>query len=253
MAFLEGFLNPVLDPLLNLGPFWAIVVISLVISLLITLIYKLVTNQKKMRELKTEMKDSQKKMKELKDQPEKVMAMQKAAMKKNLEYMKHSFKPTLITFIPIILIFGWLQGSLAFEPIMPGQDFTVMTYFEDGAEGMIELVVPEEGVEILGEASQEADDEVEWKLKATAVGGTIIDFDYNDQIYPKEILVTEDYEYEEAVKKFEGDLNSIEIKYEKLKPLGDFSIFGWHPGWLGLYIIFSLVFSMSLRKIFKLA
>ncbi|MFC1801814.1 EMC3/TMCO1 family protein, partial [Nanoarchaeota archaeon] len=121
MAFLEGVLNPVLDPLLNLGPFWAILIISLVISLLITLIYKLVTNQKKMKELKTEMKESQKKMKELKDQPEKVMAMQKAAMKKNLEYMKHSFKPTLITFIPIILIFGWLQGSLAFEPIMPGQ------------------------------------------------------------------------------------------------------------------------------------
>lgn len=51
----------------------------------------------------------QKELKELKDNPEKFMEAQKMMMEKNMQYMKHSMKPTLITFVPLILIFGWLR------------------------------------------------------------------------------------------------------------------------------------------------
>ena len=87
-----------------------LLIISFILTGLITLAYKYLSDQKKMKELKTEMKDMQKKMKEFKSQPDKVMSMQKDAMKKNMEYMKHSMKPTLYTFVPIIIIFGWLRG-----------------------------------------------------------------------------------------------------------------------------------------------
>jgi uncharacterized membrane protein (DUF106 family) len=30
------------------------------------------------------------------------------------------------------------------------------------------------------------------------------------------------------------------------------NLFGWEVGWLGTYIVFSIVFSMGLRKILKL-
>ena len=63
---LDSLLNPVFGPLLKLGPFWAIFILSLIISLLIVLVYKYATNQEEMKRLKDQQKDFQKKMKELK-------------------------------------------------------------------------------------------------------------------------------------------------------------------------------------------
>ena len=66
-----------------------------------------------MKELKGEMKEFQKEMKDLKDDPKKMMEVQKRAMEKNMKYMLQSLKPTLFTFIPLILIFGWLRSYYA--------------------------------------------------------------------------------------------------------------------------------------------
>jgi len=108
---LEKFFDWLFAPILKLGDVWAIVIISLLLTLFINLIYKLVTDQELMKSLKTELKSMQKEMKTLKDNPEKFMAHQKKTMEKNLEYMKHSMKPTFFTFIPLIIIFGWLRSS----------------------------------------------------------------------------------------------------------------------------------------------
>ena len=49
------------------------------------------------------------------------------------------------------------------------------------------------------------------------------------------------------------DIKKIEIGYNKLKPLGQkFSLFGWQPGWLGIYIILSIISSMALRKVLNI-
>jgi uncharacterized membrane protein (DUF106 family) len=252
MGMFANLLNPVLNPLLALGPIWALLIISIIISLAITLVYKFATNQEKMKELKLEMKASQKQMKALKGEPEKLMAMQKESMKKNMEYMKYSFKATLITLIPILIIFGWMQAHLAFEPIMPGEDFTLKTIFDKEAKGEVTIVVPEE-IELLSEEKQEVDDELEWELQASEEGQYVIYFKLNEERakYSKDITVSQQLEYAEPVEKW-PDFGMIEIEYNKLKPLGKFSIFGWQPGWLALYIVFSLVFSLGLRKIFRL-
>ena len=50
-------------------------------------------------------------MKLHKESPQKVMELQKQAMEKNLVLMKHSMKPTLYTFIPLIIIFGWIRTT----------------------------------------------------------------------------------------------------------------------------------------------
>lgn len=105
----DSFFNLTFGPIMNLPAPLNLFIVSLILTVIITLAYKYLTDQKKMKELKDEMKDMQKQMKEMKDKPDKVMSMQKEAMKKNMEYMKHSMKPTLFTFLPIIIIFGWLR------------------------------------------------------------------------------------------------------------------------------------------------
>lgn len=104
-----SFLDPVLGPLMQIPSPWNLLLLSFILTSLMTLIYKYVTNQKLMKELKDEMKELQNEMKTLKDNPEKMMEVQKKAMERNMKYLFQSLKPTIITFIPILIIFQWMR------------------------------------------------------------------------------------------------------------------------------------------------
>lgn len=248
MAF-DAIFNPIFQPLLNLPYLWAIVIISLLIAVFMTLIYKWMTDQHVMKTLKDDMKKFQQQMKEFKEHPEKVLAVQKQAMETNMKYMMHSMKPTLVTFIPIILIFGWLNAHLAYEPILPNADFQIITTFDPSASGMITLSAPE-GITLLNNATQSiSDGKAEWDLKGIT-GEYLLQFEYDDKTYDKDLLITEEQNYkipEKVINK--GNIKTIKINNNPIKPL---NLFGWKIGWLGTYIIFSIIFSMILRKVLKL-
>lgn len=251
MAFLDPILSPLLQPLLNISPFFGIVVLSLAISLLITLAYKYLTNQEEMGRLKNEQKEYHKRMKELRSNPDEMMKVQKEAMGKNIEYMKHSFKPTLFTMLPILLLFGWMSAHLMYEPIFPSERYSITASFADGVIGNTELIV-EEGTTLLSESSQPITGDVSWNLRSDGGEHFLTVKTANDQ-QTKKVLITGEMRYEEPVSYFENsEIEQIMINYNKLKPLGKTSLFGWQPGWLGVYIIFSLIFSIVLRKILKI-
>ncbi|MBI2666301.1 DUF106 domain-containing protein [Candidatus Woesearchaeota archaeon] len=256
MAFLDPIFNPVLLPLLNKSPFLGIVVLGFVISLLITLVYKYFTNQEEMKRLKDQQKEFQQRMKGLKSNPDEMMSVQKEAMKANMEYMKHSFKATLITMLPVLIIFGWMTAHLAYEPIYPGEKYSITAQFAPGVSGDAELLV-DEGTTILGNAKQKIEGaHASWQLQSqegehflTVRTGQ----EQSKQEQIKKVLITQQLTYEPQISNFQnsGILN-IRINYKLLHPLGTFSIFGWEPGWLGLYIILSIIFSMGLRKVLNI-
>ena len=112
MAILAGFFDLIFSPITNnLSPRWSLIVISFIITLLSTLAYKYLTNQTVIKAMKEEMKVLQQQVKLHKDDPEKMKETNKTLMSKNLELMKHSMRPTLFTFIPIILVFSWLRET----------------------------------------------------------------------------------------------------------------------------------------------
>ncbi|MBN1645037.1 DUF106 domain-containing protein [Candidatus Woesearchaeota archaeon] len=250
-SFLDPALNFVFGPLLNLPPFWSILIISFIISVIIVLVYKFCTNQKVMKELKDETKALQKQMKELKDNPSKAMEVQKKAMQTNMQYMMKSMKPTLITFIPIILIFGWLQAHLAFVPILPDQDFSMTIEFDKGVSGNIIAEVPS-GIELSGPSSKEiSDSKVVFTMrgKEGVYKSPPVEFTVDSKTYSKPVIITSEPEYVQpflSVK--DGIVKSITTSNEKMKIL---NIFGWKLGWLGTYIILAIVFSMILRKLLR--
>ena len=254
MAFLDPVFDPLFGSLINASPFWAICILAFLIALLISLVYKFATNQDLMKSLKAEQKEYQKKIKGLRDQPEKMMAMQKEAMSKNMAYMKQSFKPTLITMIPIILIFGWMAGVLAYEPIFPAEMYSITATFEDGVMGDVALVLDDGSILVSGEdiSKQIVDDKATWRIKSDA-GEHLLGVQVGEALEEKEVLITTDLEYAAQIETYShSDIKAIEINYKKLKPAGDLSLLGWKPGWLGWYIIFSLVFSIGIRKLLKI-
>lgn len=244
----ENLLNPVFDPLLKLPMVWVVVIMAFIITLLITVIYKFTTNQSLMKELKTEMKELQKEMKELKSDPKKMMEVQKQAMQTNMKYMSHSMRSMLFTFIPIILIFGWMNAHMAYEPILPGQEFTTTVLLYKGVTGSAELVVPE-GIISSGDLNKTIDSgELKWVLKGSE-GDYILEYRINNKPYTKELIITNESSYANPITLIKDKtVRQISIDNVKMKVL---NLFGWKIGWLGSYIILSMVFSTILRKLFK--
>jgi len=212
---------------------------------------KYTTNQSLMRDLKNETKEFQKEMRELKNDPKKMMEVQKKAMETNMKYMMHSFKPMIFTFIPIIIIFGWMNAHFAYYPIMPGEEFTASAVFEE-LDGNITLV-SHDGIELLSDAAQSTDAKtVTWRLKGEQEGDYTLWFDYEGKEHSKELSITNEKSYKEPMKRInEGNLKAIQIDHKPVKVLNLF-IGGWKLGWIGTYIVFSLIFSMVIRKKLKI-
>ncbi len=254
LSFLDPVLNVVFWPLLHIPPLIGIILISFILSLLITLIYKWTTDQNLMRQLKTEIKEFQKQMKELKSNPAEAMKIQKRSMETNMKYMMQSFKPMIFTFIPIILIFGWLQAHMAYEPLRPNEEFSVDMFF-DGDGRNVQLSVFPETLIVLGDKVQKvAANKVSYILKGEG-GKYSLDFlVFSDdpgkgEYFKKEIVITDKREYKEPILNI--NKNSIKSIIVGNRKTIVFNLFGWRLGWLGSYIIFSIIFSMLLRKLLK--
>lgn len=247
-SIINNVLDPVFYPLLKLGPLWAVLIISFVVSLLITIVYKYVTDQNLMKQLKDEMKELQKEMKELKNEPQKAMEVQKKAMDRNFKYMGHSLKPTLITFIPIIIIFGWLNAHMGYYPIMPGQEFATILTAQEGISAAVTLDAP--GMTILSDNPKELlDGKARWTLQADNPGEYTLLYELSGKTYTKDIIIKKGNGYAPPVKSIKDALvKEIQVEHEKIIVM---NVFGWKLGWLGVYIISSLIFSIALRKIMK--
>lgn len=253
--------------LLKMPSFWAILIISFVLTLVTTLVYKFTTDQKKMKKLKEEMKEYQKKIKALsKESPEKMMAVQKEALQRNTEYMKHSFRSTLYTIVPLLLIFSWLSSHLAYEPIMPGQPFKVSAYFAEGhsqfasirGEGMTELEIIGNSTQPINESViggflifKTREDKVTWTLKGEE-GEYKLLIDYNGEEYDHRLIISSQRIYAPPEKNVpDSKLKKIVIENQKIYPIGTIPILGWAPSWLWTYILLSLGFSIGIRKLLK--
>jgi len=245
---LESIINPIFEPILQLPILWAIIIISLLLALFMTLIYKWMTDQHLMKTLKEDIKKFQQQMREFKSDPKKVMEIQKRAMQTNMKYMSHSMRPTLITFIPIIIIFGWMHAHLAYEPIMPGQEFTTTVLLKEGAVGSVELIVPEQLTLLTNSTQEIVDNQASWKLEGPE-GEYLLEYKYNEQKFSKDLLITDKQSYKQPEKNIkDSQITKITVDHKKIIPL---NIFGWKIGWLGTYIILSIIFSSVIRKLLK--
>ncbi|MCK5107150.1 MAG: hypothetical protein KAQ83_00305, partial [Nanoarchaeota archaeon] len=171
------------------------------------------------------------------------------AMETNMKYMMNSFKPTLITMLPLIIIFGWMHAHLGYLPIMPEQQFMATTEFKDYI-GDVTLTVPD-GLELISEPDQTVlNNQASWTLKGKQ-GDYLIEYGFGEQKYTQNVIISDKLDYAEPIQPIKNSvLKSTMISNEKLKVLNLGFI---KLGWLGTYIIFSLIFSITLRKFLKLA
>jgi hypothetical protein len=151
-------------------------------------------------------------------------------------------------------------------PIMPGERFTVTADFESGTSGEITLMQPENVKVETNLKQQIVNSQASWSMTAEA-GKYLLNLSFMDKIYSITTLVTKERTYAPVVKDFkkhflffsspnENGLNQITLSNKKILIFSDVPIIKDLPWintwtWFGGYILFSLIFSMSLRKVFK--
>lgn len=240
------------ENILNLNAGLLVFLLAVIVNLFSTLVYKKVTDQKEIKKLKAKQKEMQKEIKKLQSQPEKAMKKQKEMMEISGALMKQSFKPMIYTMVPMLLLFAWINSALIYEPLTPNEPFLVTASFVDGASGEVTLSSNPEGILINEPTIEITDKKAIWTLTGDE-GVYFLNIEIAGVNNQKKIEITNDPRYESTVQKYDGALKSIEIANKRVRPLGNFSIFGWNPGMIGTYIIFSLISSIAIRRLMNVA
>lgn len=250
-GIIDTIFNPLFGWLLDIPAIWAILILSLILGLVSTLLQKWLTNQAKLRRNKDDIKKYQKQYKELaRKDPEQAMKVQQKMLPIQMEMMKESFKPLLVTLIPFLAVFFWLGMHFAYHPILPGEPFTVTAVFEEDVGGNATLIVPE--ALAVEEAQQPiADGTATWTLSGPA-GEHTLALEFAGAQYTREVLITEERSFIAPEKQLGGTVEEFNVGNRKLLPLGEgFNLFGWRPGWIFYYILFSIPISLGLKKLFN--
>lgn len=105
-------------------PRLSIILMAFAVSFLITLINNFVMDKERMREIKARQKEIQKEMTKHRKEGnhDKVLELNKEMMSYVGETFKQSFKPMLITIVPIIVFFSFIRNAYA-ETIIAGSWF----------------------------------------------------------------------------------------------------------------------------------
>lgn len=247
---IDAAFNPIFGWLLNIPPILAIILLASILALVSTLLQKYLTDQAKMRRLRDDTKKMQEQMKKVKDDPAKLMKIQEKIMPIQLELMKESFKPLLVSLIPFLLVFFWLSNHFAFHNIEPNTPFVVSATFEEGINGNAELYSETLQITDAMQAVKQDEDEgvAKWVVKGAAGEHDIV-LGFMGANITRKVLISEDRVYETPQMPRRGTVTSFNVENDRLVPLGAFNMFGWHPGWIFYYIIFSIPLSLLLKKL----
>ncbi len=96
--------------LVQQNPRIAIIIMALIVSFFVSLINYFFLDKERMREIKAKQKALREEAKQHHGNPEKLMEINKEIMGQSMEMMRHSFKPMLITIVPILLFFSFMKG-----------------------------------------------------------------------------------------------------------------------------------------------
>jgi len=240
-------IDTLFSPLLSLPPLVAVILLGLVIAIISILSTKFLTNQTLMKSLRDKQKKSQEEMKKHKGNPEKLMEIQKGVMDANMKYMMESFKPMLLTFLPIIFIFAWANAHFMYVALAPQTEFSAGLVLDQGISGSITVDTPQ-GLTAVQQEKNITNETMLFTFTGD-IGEYLVTYKVGNKTYDQPILISTKQEYTPASKVVDdGVVKQAVIQYSKLKLI---NLFGWKLSWLWTYILVVIFSSMLFKKVFN--
>lgn len=272
MRYINSVLTAWFDFLLTnlnfLGPLWALCIVSMLAGIVMLLIFRLTSNQSRIKEAKNKMQAHLIEILLFKDSPRIILSAQKRLLLYNAQYMKHALKPMLYMILPVSLMLIQLDGWFGYRPLNIGESAIVSVKLsEDGPKtlsnvsidvdkGLIvetpPLRIPENG-------------EINWRVRADTPGEHIITVNASGHATRKKVevfqtkltrlsrvMVGSNF-WDILMNPGEGPIkeNSFISKIGVGYPTRKIAIFGWQSNWLLLFFILSIAGGFAFRKIMK--
>ena len=245
-------------PFKRVDPFWVLLGISLVMMLAFLEVFRRTTDSAKLQEAKNSMQARLLEVRLFKDSPTTVLSALAGMLTCNLQYLKHSLKPTVFMLPPLLVLMIHLDTWFGHAPLHPGQAALVRVKVLDSAPQTLDDVSMETpaGLTIETPALRIPQEyEVSWVVRANRAGRYLLTVTQNGGRAQKAIVVT-DGSWERAVPRVvtsgfwnqwihpgeallpkAGPIEWIEVSY----PDRSVAVLGWKTHWLVLFFVFSCV------------
>ena len=165
--------DAILTPFASLHPWVGLTVVSVVTGVVMLLIFGKTSNQKKISETKDKLKAYVMEMWIFRNDTLVMFSAIGSVLRSNVQYLRHSLRPLVFLFIPVLVIMVQLGIRYADEPLMPGDRAVVSVKLKEGtvpSQTDLTLVAPK-GVRVASPALRiDSKGEVNWEIVAEQPG-----------------------------------------------------------------------------------
>ena len=213
-----------MNPLIEVG------LIAFVLSLFSVLVTKLVVDEDRLNETRKRMSEDQKRIRKMSPDSKEYKEVQDRIVKDSLFVTKESYKPMLYTTVVFILVWIWLAHTYAYAPIAVNNTIFLTVYGN--------VPVHSDCLGINSTAPMSGNYKVKYKNCTLMVGNSTIKVPVGSN------------------KEFKKTINGVDISIKPPKlvffvsPI-NIPFYGKKIGYLGYYILVSLIFGGILNLAFK--
>ncbi len=272
MWIINSVLNKVFDvlflPVRGLGPWAAMILVSLLTSFLMLLIFRHTSNQAGIKKEKNRIKAHLLELRLFKDNMGVQLKAQGRILLANFKYVGHNMRPMLVMIVPVLLILIQLNLWFGAASLKPGESVLVKVRLAEGkypsevpaalaASGELEIETPPLRIE------DEA--EIDWRLRAKTAGEGRLTLTVGGEtivksasvgatrlspiptLKPGRNLLDQVFNPGEAPLPSSSVVRSVEVRY----PAAAMRLFGMNIHWLIVYFILSIAFGYAFKGLFK--
>lgn len=211
-----------------------VVLWSLIASILSMAAYRYSSNQREISRLKASIASTRAAIRQAPpDDYEKAMATSKSLLALSLRHVARALGPTLVAGLPVLFVFSLLQQNYSYEQPQPGTTLPATLILEDGATETLAVAFPLSEPRIL--------DEVTSGFAPHTPVPTIAKPGWTDWLFANPA----------GALKPHSALRQIDITFKPQRFFG----FGpdWLAGWEALFLTLMVVFSLTIKRVFRIA
>ncbi|MCD4689850.1 hypothetical protein K8S17_00145 [bacterium] len=266
-AINRGF-DIVLAPFARMHPIVGLLVVCAGAGVVMQFIFGKTSNQKMIAFTKNKLKAYIMEMWLFRNDPRVMFGAIGSVVRYNLQYLRHSLRPIIFLFIPVLFIMVQLGIRYAHEPLVPGETTVVTVALANGVRATevdVSLEAPD-GLSVISPPLRiNATGEIEWKIRADQCGTRSLGIITPNGRIDKTVVVGEDlgtvrfaslkpcagtwdaflYPAEPPVAR--GSIvRSVEVLYAEREGL----LFGITFHWLWIFFIASVIVGFAFKDLF---
>jgi hypothetical protein len=253
--------NTIFYPLKYISPGWGLVIASLLTGVVMLIIFRHMSNQKKIKWAKDKIKGHILEIRLYRDSPKVIVRAMGRILRYNANYIRYALVPLVFVFIPVVLILINLNFRYNYIGLSPEESVLVKVRLVEETDNSKVTLEPSEGIVIetpsLYISSQ---NEIDWRIKVLDKGNHILKVAVGDRVERKMLWVETDpvliaprrvnhSAYNVLMNPAEpplpkdSPLKSIEVDYPKRVN----RLLGIRMHWLVIFFVLSLVFAFALK------